>query len=162
RTGKIQGFTWLPNGSALLYSSSAGSTMLYPPVFNLRTISKDGGMDRQITFGDASYVEPDMVVFGNMFASRVRIQSDIFRFPIDGTPSENIRNRFQVTHQTGQVQVPYPSPDGTEVAYISDSGGHSNVWVAKVDGSAPARRLTFEQDSDVRIGIATWSPTDSK
>ena len=39
----IQGLAWLPDGSGLVYASSAGSTMTYPPVFNLRTVSREGG-----------------------------------------------------------------------------------------------------------------------
>ena len=61
----IQGVAWLPDGSGLVYASSAGSTMAYPPVFNLRTVSKDGGPERQLTSGEELYVEPDLVGAGS-------------------------------------------------------------------------------------------------
>ena len=88
----IQGLAWLPDSSGLVYASSAGSTMTYPPVFNLRTVSKDGGPERQLTFGDVSYVQPDIVAAGKLFASRIRMQSDIWRFPVAGTPADNVKN----------------------------------------------------------------------
>ena len=157
----IQGVAWLPEGSGLVYSSSAGSTMTYPPVFNLRTVSKDGGRERQLTFGDVSYVQPDIVVPGKLFASRVRMQSDIWRFPVDGAPVDNVKNGTRITHQTGQVQTPSASPDGKEIVYLSDSGGHVNLWVAKVDGSN-ARQITFERDPSVVIGIPVWSPAGDR
>jgi Tol biopolymer transport system component len=157
----IQGVAWLPGGSGLVYSSSAGSTMTYPPVFNLRTVSKDGGRERQLTFGDVSYVHPDIAVPGKLFASRVRMQSDIWRFPVDGVPVDNVKNGTRITHQTGQVQTPSASPDGQEIVYLSDSGGHVNLWVAKIDGSN-ARQITFERDPSVVIGIPVWSPAGDR
>lgn len=96
----IQGIAWLPNGSGLVYASSAGSTIAYPPVFNLRTVSKNGGPERQLTFGDESYVEPDLVAAGKVFASRVRMQSDIYRYPVAGSAGDNTKNGVAITHQT--------------------------------------------------------------
>jgi eukaryotic-like serine/threonine-protein kinase len=158
---RFQGLSWLPDGSGLVYASSAGSTMTYPPVYNLRTVSKTGGPERPLTFGDVSYVQPDMAATGKLFASRVRMQSDIWRFPVSGTPAENVKNGTRITQQTGQVQTPSASPDGTEVVYLSDNGGHVNLWVAKVDGSS-ARQITFERDPAVVIGIPVWSPAGDR
>jgi serine/threonine protein kinase/Tol biopolymer transport system component len=157
----IQGLAWLPDGSGLVYASSAGSTMTYPPTFNLRTVSRDGGPEQQLTFGDVSYVQPDIVAAGRLFASRVRMQSDIWRFPVAGTPADNVKNGTRITQQTGQVQTPSASPDGNEVVYLSDSGGHGNVWAAKVDGSS-TRQITFERDPAVVIGIPVWSPAGDR
>jgi eukaryotic-like serine/threonine-protein kinase len=157
----IQGLAWLPDTSGLVYASSAGSTMTYPPVFNLRTVSRDGGSERQLTFGDVSYVQPDVVAAGKLFASRVRMQSDIWRFPVAGTPANNVKNGTRITQQTGQVQTPSASPDGKEVVYLSDSGGHVNVWVANVDASS-TRQITFERDPAVVIGIPVWSPAGDR
>ncbi|MBZ5632387.1 MAG: serine/threonine-protein kinase [Acidobacteriia bacterium] len=158
----IQGVAWLPNGSGLVYASSAGSTMAYPPIFNLRTVSKDGGPERQLTFGDESYVEPDLAAAGKVFASRVRMQSDIWRYPVAGSAGDNTKNGRRITNQTGQVQTPSVSPTGEEVVYLSDSGGHANLWVAKVDGSSPPRQIYFERDPAVTIGIPLWSPAGDK
>ena len=77
----IQGLAWLPDGSGLVYASSAGSTMTYPPVFNLRTVSRDGGPEPQVTFGDISFNRPELddgaeemtpVTFSDPAASRTR------------------------------------------------------------------------------------------
>lgn len=164
RASNIQGISWLPDGSGLVFASSAGSTMAYPPIFNLRTVSIDGsagGVERQLTFGDVSYVQPDIVARGKLFASRVRMQSDIWGFPIGGTPPDNVKRGVRITRQTGQVQTPSASPDGKEIVYLSDSGGHANLWVASVDGSN-ARQITFERDPAVTIGIPIWSPTANR
>ena len=152
----LRGFCWLPDSRRLVYSSSAGSTILYPPIFNLRITGRTGEGDRQLTFGEVSYLGPDAVA-GRIAASRVRIQSDIWRFPVSGTPQQNTKDALRITHQTGQAQTPSVSPDGKEFVYISDSGGHGNLWVATSDGSR-IRQITFEHDPSVVIGVPIWSP----
>jgi len=157
RAPNLRGFSWLPDSSGIVYSSSSGSTVLYPPIFNLRTVGRDGRGDRQLTFGDVSYVEPDVHVSGKLVASRIRIQSDVWRFPVTGSPVENTSGAVRITRQTGQAQTPSVSPDGKELAYLSDSIGHGNLWVAKTDGSA-VRQITFERDPAVVLGVPVWSP----
>ena len=154
----IKGIAWLPDGENLVFASSVGSTMVYPPVFNLRLVSRDGSRERQLTIGDVSYQQPDVVTTGQLYAARTFMRSDLWRFPVDGTPADNVKNATQITRQTGMVQTPSVSPDDKEIAYLSDSGGHSNVWVAKTDGSANPRPLTAENDHRVIIGIPIWAP----
>jgi eukaryotic-like serine/threonine-protein kinase len=153
----LQGFDWLADGSGLVYSSSRGSSLLYPPVFNLRVVRRDGSDDRQLSFGDHSYVAPGVHASGKLVASRVISRSDIWKFPIGGSPVENTRATVRITRQTGQVQVPSVSPDEREIVFVSDSGGHANLWIAAIDGSG-SRPITFETDPDVAIGLPLWSP----
>jgi Tol biopolymer transport system component len=155
----LRGLAWLPDGSGLVYATAAGSTLRYPPTFSLHTVSPDGSNDRQVTIGDVNYVDPEIVQSGKIFASRIRMQSDIWQFPISGTATENVRDGRQLTRQTAQVQTPSASPDGKEIAYLSNSGGHGNVWVANADGTGTPRPLTAERDSAVFVGLPIWSPT---
>jgi hypothetical protein len=97
-----------------------------------------------------------------VLASRVRGHSEIWRFPFGGTAAENTRNAIRVTRQSGQVQTPSVSPDGSEIAYLSDNGGHGNLWVTKADGSGTARQITFERDPATTIGVPLWSPVDNR
>ena len=156
--GWIQGLCWLPDDSGLVYSSSLGSTLLYPPVFNLRCVSTDGSSDRQLTFGDVSYTEPDAHSSGRLVATLVKTQSDVWRFATDSSPRKNMRAATRITRQTGQVQVPSASPDDRQIVYLSDNGGHSNLWVVNTDGT-DARQITFEEDPRVSVGAPTWAPT---
>ena len=154
----LRGLCWLPDSSGLVYSSSSGSTILYPPVFNLRAVRRTGRGDHQLTFGEVSYVEPDLVSPGKLVASRVRIQSDVWRIPVLGSPQQNTSGAERMTHQTGQMQTPSVSPDGKEFVYLSDSGGHGNLWVSTSDGSK-VRQITFERNPAVVIGVPIWSPS---
>ena len=157
RDSALNGFSWLPDSSGFVCSSSRGSTMLYPPVFNLRTITRNGGGDAAVTFGDDSYLEPDVHPVGSVVVSRVRTRSDIWKFSVSGSPAENTRNATRITRQTGHVQTPSVSPDGTRIVYISDNGGHANLWVATVGTSNP-RQITFETDPMISVGVPVWSP----
>ena len=157
RADYLRGLAWAPDGSSLIYSSSLGSTVLYPPVFNLRHISRDGQHDRPLTFGDMSYIEPDVHANGKVIASRVRSQSDVWRFPVTGSAADNARAATRITRQTAQAQTPSVSPDEKELVYLSDSGGHGNLWIAKTDGSG-VRQITFEHDTGVSVGVPVWSP----
>ncbi len=156
RADYLRGIAWAPDGS-VVYASSSGSTVLYPPIFNLRRVDRDGRHDRPLTFGDVSYLEPDVHASGKVMASRVRSQSDVWRFPVTGSAAENTRAGVRITRQTGQAQTPSLGPDEKELVYLSDSGGHGNLWIAKTDGSG-VRQLTFERDAGVSVGVPVWSP----
>ena len=153
----LRGLAWLPDGLGLVYSSSAGSALPYPPTFSLRAIDIQTDEDRQLTFGDASYVEPDVHSSGRLLASRIRGQSDIWRFPIAGTSAENTRAAVRVTRQAGRVQTPSISADGSELVYLSDSGGRANLWITKIE-TGETRQVTFDHDSVKPIGVPVWSP----
>jgi serine/threonine protein kinase/WD40 repeat protein len=157
RADWIRGHAWRPDSRGLIYSASTGNTLPYPPMHNLRAVNLDGRDDRPLTFGDASYLQPDVRSPGHVVVTRARGRSDIWIFPVDGPAAANTANATSLTHQTGHVQTPSMSPDGREFVYVSDHGGHSNLWVAAVDGS-DLRQLTFERDPETIIGVAHWSP----
>ncbi|HEX2270764.1 MAG TPA: S41 family peptidase, partial [Pyrinomonadaceae bacterium] len=50
------------------------------------------------------------------------------------------------------------SPDGKWLAYVSDQSGREEIWIAPIDGSTPAQKLT---DIDALKQGYNWSP-DSK
>jgi Tol biopolymer transport system component len=119
------------------------------------------GAERQLTFGEESYVQPDIGAAGQIVAARIRSQSDIWKFPVNASPTENVRNGVRITHQTGLAQTPSLSPDGKELVYLSDSGGHGNLWITKTDGSA-VRQITFERRAEVSVGVPVWSPASDQ
>ncbi len=153
----LEGFAWLPGSSGVVYSSSRGDTVLYLRTMNLWSVQTGGKNLRQLTFGETSYISPDLDRNGNIVATRRQIQFDIWRYPVDDSPTENVRRGFQITHQTGRVQTPSAAPGDHEVVYLSDSGGHGNLWVTNLD-THQNRQLTFEHDPQVTIGVPVWSP----
>ena len=156
-SNRMSGFAWLPDGSAIVVSSSRGSTLYYLPSFNLWTVSLQGGRWRQNTFGEVSYLYPDVDRAGNLVSTRLQLRSDIWRYPVEFAGTENVRRGVPVTRQTGQVRTPTVGPGDKEVAYVSDSGGHANIWVTRLD-TGDSRQLTYERDPEIFVGVPVWSP----
>ena len=153
----LEGFAWLPDGSGVVYSSSRGDTVLYLRTMNLWSVQTGGKDLRQLTFGETSYISPDLDQHGNIVATRRQIQFDIWRYPVNGSPKENVRRGVQITHQTGNVQTPSAAPGDHELVYLSDSGGHGNLWVLNL-ATQQNRQVTFEHDPQIAIGVPVWSP----
>ncbi len=153
----MSGLAWLADSSHLVYSSARGSTVLYLPPMHLWTISILGKDLRQLTFGEAGDEAPDVDHDGRIVVSRRHMEFDIWKFPVDGDPAENVRRAVRITHQTGQVQTPTLSPDDRELAYLSDNGGHGNLWVMDL-GSGETHQITYEKASNVIMGTPIWSP----
>jgi len=153
----INGFAWLPDSKGIVYSSSRASTMPYLGTSSLWSARLDDGTVRQLSSGDLSYVNPDVSKDGAIAVGRLRLQSDIWKFPIEGTPAENVARGLRVTRQTGEVLTPTASPDDREVAFLSDSGGHANLWSVDV-ASGRLRQITNERDPGIAVGVPVWSP----
>jgi eukaryotic-like serine/threonine-protein kinase len=153
----MSGFAWLPDNTGIVYSSSRGGTMPYLPTLGLWQVTLRDGRVRRVISGETSYMSPDISRSGAIFVSRMKLETDIWKFPIDGLPKENARRGVRVTRQTGQVLTPTASPDDKEVAFLSDSGGHANLWVVNTDSGA-LRQITYERDPKVAVGVPMFSP----
>jgi Tol biopolymer transport system component len=154
----IRGLAWLPDGKGIVYGSSRGNTLPYLPALALWQVPLQGGAPRQITPADGWYEEPDVHgSTGLVSATRVRMRFEIWSFPFEADAAENVRRAAQLTRQTGQVLTPSASPDGDHIVFLSDSGGHGNLWVMSTR-RGDARQITFEDDPAITIGVPVWSP----
>jgi Tol biopolymer transport system component len=153
----MSGFAWLPDSTGIVYSSSRGGTLPYLPLLGLWQVTLRDGSVRRVTSGETSYMSPDISKSGAILVSRMKLETDIWKFPINGLPTENVRRGVRLTRQTGQVLTPTASPDDKEVAFLSDSGGHANLWVVNTD-SGVRRQITYESDPKVAVGVPMWSP----
>jgi Tol biopolymer transport system component len=157
----IRGLAWLPDGKGIVYGSSRGSTLPYLPPLALWLVLLNGGPARQVTPSDTWYEQPDVHGrTGSVSAARVRMRFDIWSFPFESGAADNVRRAVQLTHQTGQVLTPSASPDGEHIAFLSDSGGHGNLWVMS-RRRGDLRQITFEDDPAVTVGVPVWSPDGS-
>jgi len=154
---QIHGLSWLPDGSGVIYSSGRSTTMPYLPTLGLWEVPLTGGEPRRVALADQSYLHPDVHENGTIAASRLQIHFDVWKYPIDGAPDENVRRGVRVTRQTGQVQTPTVGVTDRDVAFLSDSGGHANLWVTNTE-SGELRQITHERDPAVALGVPIWSP----
>ena len=155
--GQIHGLAWLPDSSGIVYSSSRATTMAYLPTLGLWEQRLAGGEPRRLAVADLSYLHPDIHRDGAIVASRLQSRFDLWRYPVGGDAVDNVRRAVRVTHQTGQVQTPTIGLSDQEVAYLSDSGGHANLWITHA-GSGELRQVTYERDPAVAMGVPVWSP----
>jgi eukaryotic-like serine/threonine-protein kinase len=154
---QIHGLTWLPDSGGIVFSSSLGTTMPYLPTLGLWQVSLDGANPRLVAPADVSYLQPDIHQSGAMAASRLQMQFDLWRLPTDGSPEENVRRSVRLTRQTAQVQTPTVGTTDREIAFLSDSGGHSNLWMLTPE-TGGVRQITQERDPNVALGVPIWSP----
>ena len=154
---QIHGLAWLPDSTGIVYSSSRGTTMPYLPALGLWEVRFDGADPRLVAPGDPAYIQPDIHESGAMVASRLLMNFDLWRYPADGAPEANTQRALRLTRQTAQVQTPTAGPGDREMAFLSDSGGHANLWVLTLATGA-LRQITHERDRSVALGVPVWSP----
>jgi Tol biopolymer transport system component len=155
---RLDGLTWAPDGTGIVFGTSRGSTIWgYLPVMNLWRVDLDGTDLRQLTFGEASYLNPDANASGTLVAARVQRQYDLWQVPVGPSPVENVRTAVRLTRQTSALHTPSAAPHDREIAYLSDSGIHANLWVMDL-ATRESRQITYETEPDVRVGLPLWSP----
>jgi eukaryotic-like serine/threonine-protein kinase len=156
----LQGYSWLPDDSGFVYSSNQNTTLLYLPALHLWRSALDGSTQQQLTFGEDQDGAPDVDSEGRIALSRRRINTDIWKFPVAYNSKENVSRALRITHQTAEVQTPTLSPDDKQLAYLSDSGGHGNLWIMDLN-SQQSRQITYEKDERVVMGVPLWAPDGS-
>ena len=65
----------------------------------------------------------------------------------------------KVIESTQQEWSPKLSPNGKEIAFLSDRTGHPEIWISNVDGNSP-RRLT--KLNGATINSVKWTPSGDK
>jgi Tol biopolymer transport system component/tRNA A-37 threonylcarbamoyl transferase component Bud32 len=153
----VRGLDWLPDSRGIVYASSRESTLPYLPPLGLWQVGLDGKAPRRVSAPDVWYEQPDIDSAGVLSASRLEMRFDVFQFSFSGDAAENVRQAIQLTRQTGQVLTPTAAPDGKHIAFLSNSGGHGNLWLQST-GDGQLRQLTFEEDPNVALGVPVWSP----
>jgi serine/threonine protein kinase/WD40 repeat protein len=151
----MSGLAWLPDSTGVVYGSSRGYTVPYLSPLRLWEARLDG-VTRAITPADVWYEQPDVHDSGLIAAARMRMRFDLWRFPFGRDATDNVRQATPITRQTGQVLTPTAAPDGDQIAFLSDSGGHANLWVTSTR-TGDSRQITFEDD-EVSVGAPVWSP----
>ena len=154
---QIHGLAWLSDSTGIVYSSSRGTSMPYLPTVSLWEVRLDGSNPRLVVPGDPSYLHPDIHGSGTMVASRLQMRFDLWRYPTDGRPQDNVQRAVRLTRQTGQIQTPTVGANDREIAFLSDSGGHANLWVLTPE-TGGLRQITHERDRSVALGVPVWSP----
>ena len=125
----MSGLAWLADGSRLVYSSRAWKHRALPSYMHLWLISPSGGDPQQLTFGERGMRIPMSTATGESWSAASTCSSTSGSFRWTAIRRRTCAAAVRITHQTGQVQTPTLSPNDREMAYLSDNGGHGNLWV---------------------------------
>jgi len=75
---------------------------------------------------------------------------DLYLLPIEGGQAQPLTSSIAWEHQARF------SPDGRQLAFVSDAGGGDNIWVMNLDGSG-ARAIT--QEPERLLNNPVWHPS---
>lgn len=113
-------------------------------------VTEPRGETREITFStdEGTWMSLDISPDGDWIY--FDLMGHIYRLPSEGGTAENL------TDSTGIALNFHPavSPDGSQIAFISDRSGQSNLWVMNADGSEP--KQVFKEGM-VRAVTPEWS-----
>ncbi len=113
-------------------------------------VPDDGLHTRPATVSAAGHVESYALSPAGeraLFAAR----GEVFSAPIEHGPTRDL-TRTPGAHERSAVW----SPDGRQVAFLSDASGEEEIWLAAQDGLSAPRQLT-RGGSERRSGLL-WSP----
>jgi tricorn protease len=144
--------------------SPDGRTIIYTEDHELWTVDVPNGQPRKIPVSlafdptinrvewvDVSNRAEGFSVHPDGKTLAVDSRGEIFLVPVDSEKGEKV----QVTASAWRDRYQQYSPDGTQLAYVSDEGAREELWVANL-GTGERRRIS-DQNSFME-GNLVWSP----
>jgi Tol biopolymer transport system component/DNA-binding winged helix-turn-helix (wHTH) protein len=144
----IDGFAWTPDGSEIIFSSSAS----YKDGV-LMQVSVPQGTPERLARSGSGINDPSISRQGNRLVyTQSLVDTNIWRLDLSASSKDRSDMPF-ISSTRLDVEARY-SPDGKKIAFISKRSGTYQIWVCDSDGSDP-RRLT---NLDSANGDPNWSP----
>ncbi len=146
RSGAYLSLAWSADGKSIFIADSQGGI---PKPFRLRA---NGDAVPELMAGLGEHIT-DISASGTRLVYSNRIQDlDLWRMEIGGGKFGPVAQFLKSTRSEGSPKF---SPDGKEIAFISDRSGEAELWVANADGSnlrqltkaAPVFGLSWSPDS---------------
>ncbi|MEQ9570079.1 MAG: hypothetical protein RLN75_07790, partial [Longimicrobiales bacterium] len=113
-------------------------------------VTRPRGEVRQIDFetDEGTWMSVDVSPDGQWLV--FDLLAHVYRLPLEGGTAEAL------TQESGVATNIHPkiSPDGTRIAFVSDRGGQSNLWVMDADGSNPRQ---VQSSQDTRVTMPEWT-----
>jgi Tol biopolymer transport system component len=156
-TGLMSAPSWSPDGRELAYV--AGDD--YGGGASLRAARVMSGRQRTIArLGGALSVGPSWSPRGDQLALALSLAVSPAESPADGGTllviGRNGRHRHVVARDVSAFQVPQWAASGRWLAYLTDSGRQSAIWIVQPNGRTP--RLLTRGVLDKSDTSLSWSP----
>ena len=110
-----------------------------------------GNTTLELTTAKVTWLSFDLSPDGRTLV--LEVLGELYTLPIEGGTATALATGLSFDSQ------PVYSPDGSQIAFISDRSGHENVWVMDTDGSAP--RELSDTAKDAELMSPAWAPDGS-
>lgn len=111
----------------------------------------EGNATLEHTTSTVTWLSFDLSPDGQTFV--LEVLGELYTLPVDGGTAEPLSTGMAFDSQ------PVYSPDGSQIAFVSDRSGHENLWVMRSDGSE-ARELS-DTSKDSELMSPSWAPDGS-
>ena len=154
--------TWTPDGQSILFSAGVASKT---EIWAARLDALDDAHRIQTGIEAARVTDIREAEDGSwrMVYGLEAYDLDIIRIPLTmagGRPVEDhAARREAIAATTYREAEPRISPQGTQLAYISDRSGSQQIWVKDLAVGEPQRLTDFE---DCVLSAPRWSPAASR
>lgn len=144
------------DGRRMIYVQSDNQANIQAVEFNAKT-GKISGAPFWVTRGDREVTRAELSTDGKQFLMRQirRTQDDIVIFNRDSGAW------LDVTNDAAFDRYPRWSPDGKQIAFVSDRSGNYEIWLCNADGTN-LRQITFVGQSSTGTSFPIWSPDGKK
>lgn len=142
----IDGFAWEPGGRSVITAASFdGDPALW-------RVTLEGGVPARLPVGASHPRHPTISAGRLVFESR-RTEVNLYTVDLrDGSGGVALTPAIVSTAADSQ---PALSPDGRQIAWVSDRSGSLELWRAQLGGGDPVRLTSFK---DAHVGAPRWSP----
>ncbi|WP_263357724.1 hypothetical protein [Acidicapsa ligni] len=141
----IQGLAWSDAGRSIIFSSNRGGT------YGLWKIGLNGGEALPIETSGESAIQPAVSPDGKFLVyADSALRSNILKVSLDHPSSA-----LAIAPATRRSHSAQFSPDGSNVAFVSDRSGKWELWTADADGKRVTQLTKFEAAT---VGSPRWSP----
>ena len=136
---------WSPNGRMIAFASERGGDA------EIWTMNANGSNQRQLTFNDGELHDefPNWSPEGRRIAFNRHLGNDIFEI---FTMRADGRDQTRLTFETGGLSA--WSPDGRQIAFVSDRFGNPEIFTMRANGADQVNR-TNHVAADY---LADWQP----
>ncbi len=139
--------TWSPDSSKILFASNRNSSSISPILYTMNadgTDQKKFGLLFDVDGTDANWSPvTNQIVFVRGSAAK----GDIW--VMDGGSPFPLLTAKKLTSNLDNNATPVWSPDGKQIAYVSDTYGKDNIFIMNADGTG-MHRLTYSQSNNDR------------
>lgn len=138
-----RGLAWTPDGHDVVYASNRMRNN-----WKLWRLAAFGGSPREVIVGASVANDPAIASAGNRMAyTQTPSMSAIWLTNLPAGPEPHTR---PIIRSAGRESSPSWSPDGRQIAWVSDRSGNDEIWVSDADGSNAAQVTSLKADSLTR------------